>query len=383
MQYRKLGKIDFETSILGFGCMRFPTTDGIPPSKNIDEDEAVKMLRYSIDNGVNYIDTAYPYHQGRSELVVGKALKEGYRNKVKIASKSPTFLINEEGDFERFLDEQLNRLGTDNIDFYLLHTLDRHKWENVVLKFDLLSKCEKAIKSGKINHLGFSFHDEQDMFFEIIDGYDKWEFCQIQLNYLNEEYQAGLKGMKYAAEKGLGIIVMEPLFGGKLSNPSNKITNIFDESDIKRTPTEWALDYIWNMPEVSLLLSGMSNMEQVRQNIEYAEKGKPNMFSQKETEIIEKVKKRFSEIGGVPCTKCSYCMPCPRGVDIPRNFELYNALYMYDALEIIKADYEFTKQDKNGIRVASNCIQCGECEAKCPQHIKISSIMEDIVKKFE
>lgn len=218
MQFRSFGKLDWRVSALGFGCMRLPIMDAGPMSCNICEDEAIRMIRYAIDNGVNYLDTAYVYHGGNSEVVTGKALLDGYREKVKVATKSPTRLIHQASDFDKYLDEQLNRLQTDHIDFYLLHWLDKEKWNNTVLPLNLLTKAEAAVRDGRIGYLGFSFHDHYEIFPKIIDGYDGWTFCQIQYNYMNIQNQAGVKGLKYAAAKGLAVVVMEPLLGGRLAN---------------------------------------------------------------------------------------------------------------------------------------------------------------------
>ncbi|MHB8064958.1 MAG: aldo/keto reductase, partial [Ruminiclostridium sp.] len=310
MQYRKFGKLDFKVSALGFGAMRLPTDediiDGNRLSKNIVEPEAIRMVRYAIDQGVNYIDTAYPYHGGNSEIIVGKALKDGYREKVKLATKSPTWLIKAPEDFDRILDEQLNKLQTDSIDFYLLHSLSAASWKNVILKFDILKRAEAAKEEGKIKHIGFSFHDEGPAFIEIVDGYDKWEFCQIQYNYLDIENQAGLKGLKYAASKGLAVVVMEPLLGGRLANPPKDIKAILDEKGEKRSASYWALQWLWNQPEVSVILSGMSNMEQVEENLSSADKSGVGLFGTQELDTIERVIRKYGERVAIPCTACSY-----------------------------------------------------------------------------
>ena len=228
MQYRRFGKLDWRPSALGFGCMRLPTTDGNPMSGCVDESEAVRMIRHGIDNGINYVDTAYPYHTGKGELAVGKALADGYREKVMLATKSPVFLISRAEDFDRYLDEQLKKLQTDHFDFYLLHALDRQRWENIILKHRVLDRAEAALKDGRISQLGFSFHDNLSAFKHIIDGYDGWTFCQIQYNYMDTENQAGTVGLKYAASKGLAVVVMEPILGGRLANPPAEIRRMFD-----------------------------------------------------------------------------------------------------------------------------------------------------------
>jgi len=380
MNYRKFGKTGFETSILGFGCMRFETTDNAPFSTKIIEDKAISQLRYAIDNGLNYIDTAYPYHGGQSEVVVGKALKDGYRDKVKIASKSPVWSIDKPGDFDKYLDEQLKRLNTDHIDFYLLHALNKSHWKDKVLKHDIINRAELAKKSGKIGHIGFSFHDEFDLFKEIVDAYE-WGFCLLQLNYLNEDYQAGLKGYNLAVEKGMGIAVMEPLFGGKLANVPNSIKEMLNEGSPEKSPVEWALDYLWNLPGISVVLSGMGSMEQVKDNISYASRATANMFSPKESETIKKVQDAFASMPTIPCTKCSYCMPCPVEVDIPRNFELYNESIMFDMLDQVKESY-LNLKNANENSVAESCISCKKCESVCPQNINIADLMREVHTKL-
>jgi len=276
MQYRDFGQIDFKPSALGFGAMRLPIVDD--DSSKIDKKQARQLIYSAIDKGVNYLDTAYVYHQGQSEVFLGEILKNGYRQKVKIATKLPVWVVQSKNDFNRLLDEELTQLQTDHIDFYLFHSLNKDKWSKV-LKFDLINQAEKAISNGKINHLGFSFHDEFSVFKEIVDTYQKWEFCMIQYNFIDESLQAGKKGLKYAAEKGLAVVVMEPLKGGRLATAPPSVQKIWDKAKTKRTPAEWALSWVWNQPEVSLLLSGMSTLPQVEANVKSAEKSKIGMCS--------------------------------------------------------------------------------------------------------
>lgn len=379
MKYRRFGNLDFEVSALGFGTMRFPVkgamTDGNSSSNEVDEKEAIRMIRHAIDQGVNYIDTAYGYHEGNSEIITGRALKDGYRDKVMLATKSPVWLIKKPEDFDKLLDEQLKKLGTDHIDFYLLHAIGRDRWRDTIIRYDVLRQMERAKKDGKIGHIGFSFHDDADAFTEIIDGYDKWEFCQIQYNYLDIENQAGVKGLKYAASKGIGVVVMEPLLGGKLANPPMDVKAILEGSGRDLSPSGWALEWLWDQPEVSLVLSGMSSMQQVEENIASAEHSGVGIQSTSDHEIIERVRRRYAERTVIPCTACSYCMPCPNNVDIPRNFALYNDNVIHENLEGSQRTYNNFMDEDNR---ASSCIQCKVCEEKCPQKIFISEWMPKV-----
>lgn len=371
MKYRKFGNTGIEVSALGFGAMRLPVVKDEEGKNVIDEPEATRIIRDAIDQGLNYLDTAYPYHDGKSEEFCGKALQEGYRDKVYLATKCPTWLMNSTEDFNRILDIQLERLQTDHIDFYLLHALDGNRFENTVLKLGLIEEAEKAKAAGKIRHIGFSFHDNAENFKKIVDAYDKWEFCQIQMNYIDVNNQATIEGMEYAASKGLAVIIMEPLLGGKLATPEKHIADLLPK---EKTPVEWALDFLWNRPEVSLVLSGMSNAEQVEQNLVYADRSAIGMLSDEDVAMLADVKKAYDTMALVPCTKCRYCMPCPFGLDIPATFEAYNktvvsmrkARELYEAIEV-KADA---------------CKSCHRCEKECPQHIAISDKMKDVAKRL-
>ena len=367
MQYRGFGKLDWKVSALGFGCMRFPTKEG---NENIDEPEATRMLRYAIDHGVNYVDTAYPYHDGNSERFLGRALKDGYREKVRLATKLPSWLIKAPEDFDRYLNEQLEKLQTDHINFYLLHAL-KEDWWHQLRDLGVLAWAEGAIADGRIGCLGFSFHDKYEVFKEIIDAYDGWAFCQIQYNYMNEEEQAGTRGLKYAVSKGLAVVIMEPLLGGKLVSPLEPIQEFWDSAAKKRTPAGWALQWLWNQPEVSVVLSGMSTMEQVKENVASANVSALNTLTAEDLALVGRVRDRYRELCPIPCTKCGYCMPCPNCVNIPRNLEIYNEGVMYDKPDQARRAYEWLSEDER----ASACIQCRECEELCPQSIPISEWM--------
>jgi len=386
MLYRKFGKTNEMVSILGFGCMRLPILSGGGPT-DIDEEKSISLIHYAIDRGVNYIDTAYPYHGtgfdkgGASELLVAKALKGGYREKVKIATKLPSWLIQTREDFDRYLNEQLERLETDYIDFYLVHTIKSQLWPG--LQRTRIDEClNRAIKDGRIKYAGFSFHDKLTLFKEVVDYYD-WSFCMIHYNYMDEHYQAGLEGLKYACGKGLGVAVMEPLRGGKLAaNLPEKVQNFLKKSHVEKSPANLALRWVWNQPEVSLLLSGMNSMEQVEENLKAAEEGNVGSLTQEEVMAIEEIKAFFKEKMKINCTACEYCMPCPQGVDISTCFTMYNNYHMFGR-EVASVNNEdiYYLLIPPGKR-ASNCVDCKKCESLCPHGIPISMEMKNVKALF-
>ncbi len=377
MLYRKLGKTGEMVSILGYGCMRLPVIDGNPES--IDEKKAIRLVRYAIDHGVNYIDSAYSYHSGMNEVFLGKALKDGYREKVHLATKLSCKRVNCKEDMDRFLNEQLEKLRTDCIDFYLLHAVKQSYWEKMK-KFGVIDFLERARAAGKIKYTGFSFHDEPDVFKEVVDAYP-WDLCQIQFNYLDENFQAGIEGLKYAAEKGLAVVIMEPLRGGNLaSKVPEEAKKVWDIAEVKRTPAEWAFRYLWDYPEISVVLSGMSEMEHLKENLRIAEQGQPNSLSAEEKSLISEVSEIYRSRIKVNCTNCKYCMPCPMGVNIPRNLSYLNDVFMLDDVENARFQYGvlLLPEEKAG-----NCIECGECEEVCPQNIKIRKMLKEVREKFE
>ncbi|MBN2544269.1 MAG: aldo/keto reductase [Spirochaetes bacterium] len=376
MLYRIMPKINKKLSILGMGCMRLPLTDKKSP-KSIDEKKAAGIVHYAIDNGINYFDTAYPYHEREGEKFIGNALKGNLRKKVYIATKLPTWSVNEFSDMEKFLDEQLINLKTENIDFYLFHALNRKRWE-VLKRVNFEKFIDTAIKKGKIGHIGFSFHDDREIFMEIIKSYE-WEFCQIQFNYLNEEFQAGIEGLKYAHQNGLGVIIMEPLLGGKLAdNLPENIIKLFNKLSKKLSPAQWGLKWIWDKPEVSVVLSGMSNIEQLKENITAADSIGADSLSKEDMEIFELIKNEFNKNKQIPCTSCGYCQPCPSGVNIPTCFNRYNGANIFGNFDEAKIGYlRFVVESEQ----AKNCTSCRICEEKCPQSIEISKEM-DLLKKF-
>jgi predicted aldo/keto reductase-like oxidoreductase len=378
LKYRKFRKLEWKISALGFGAMRLPILDG-EPSK-VDEVKAISMIRYAIDHGVNYIDTAYPYHGGNSEVVVGKALKKGYREKVKVATKMPVWLVNSQKDMDRYLNEQLKKLKLDYLDFYLLHGLRKTRWVKL-MHLNVFEWLEKAIEKGKIGHVGFSFHDDYDMLKKIVDSYDAWTLCQIQYNYLDTAFQAGTAGLKYAASKGLNVAIMEPLAGGLLAvNPPKKIQAIWNMAKIQRTAAEWALQWVWNHPEVSVALSGMSTMNQVIDNIQSANRSGPGTLTDDDQQRILRVREMYYQYGVIRCSGCGYCLPCTVGVDIPQIFTLYNAYYRDNQdQKLIKKYHETVHPEKR----AKRCVKCGRCEERCPQELPIRNILGRVGILFE
>jgi len=368
MKYRKFGRLNWEVSVLGFGAMRLPVIDD--NKGNIDEREAIRMIRYAIDHGVNYLDTAYGYHEGQSECLVGRALKDGYRERVKIATKLPARLVESAQDFDRFFNEQFERLQIEKIDFYLLHGLNGQSWPKV-RDLGVLRWAEDKMAQGHFDYLGFSFHDDYKVFKEIVDAYDNWTLAQIQYNYMDVDYQAGRRGLEYAAGKGLAVVVMEPLRGGRLAKePPVPVTKVWGTAPQKRTPAEWGLLWVWNHPEVSVALSGMSTMEQVKENVATADISKPNNLTSDELSLIGRVREAYNSLSPVPCTGCGYCMPCPNGVEIPRILQMYNEAIMYDDPQIAQSRYQNPDILKEEQR-ADQCVECNECLEACPQKIAI------------
>ena len=376
MQYRTFGHLEWKVSAIGFGCMRLPTVDGTQNAP-IDEAEATRMVRHAIDSGVNYIDTAYVYHGGESENFVGRVLKDGYREKVRLATKLPLWEINGPEDFDRLLDEQLTKLQTDHIDFYLLHALDKNRWRKTVLKHGLLAKAQAALVDGRIRHLGFSMHDDYACLEEILSGSKLFDFCQIQYNYMDIENQAGTRGLQLAASKGLAVVIMEPLLGGRLATPPNDIRADMEAFSIQRSPVDWALQWLWDQPEVSVVLSGMSTFKQVEENLRSADQACIGSFGKEEQVLIASAREKYLSRTAVPCTKCGYCMPCPAGVNIPGNFDIFNFAHLYENLADARQRYQIFFPEPQR---AHNCVACGSCMEVCPQGIPISEWMPKVAE---
>ncbi len=372
MQYRQLGQGDTAISILGMGCMRLPIIDG--DESRIDEERATTLLHRAIERGINYFDTAYPYHQGHSETFLGRALqREGLRDKVLLASKLPSWAIETRTDFDRYLTEQLQRLRTERIDCYLLHAL-KADWWHKLYELGVLEFLDRAIADSRIGCAGFSFHDELPLFKKVVDAYD-WSFCQIQYNYMDEEIQAGRIGLEYAAAKGLGVLVMEPLRGGHLARPAPaELQALWDRATVRRSPAEWALRWVWNHPEVTGLLSGMNELAQIDENCRIADQSRPDSLTTEELDLIGAVRDQLRQRIKVPCTTCGYCLPCPAGVNIPRIFSIYNDCFIYGDRGFPQRIYTITM---NTTELASHCTRCGQCEAACPQQIAIMELLAE------
>lgn len=376
LKYRKFGGIDWEPSALGFGMMRLPKVKE-EYSATIDEEKATKMAHYAFEHGLNYIDTAWPYHSGVSERFVADVV-EGYRDQVRIATKMPSWQIEKHEDLTHYFEKQLNILQTDHIDFYLLHGLNKKRWETYQ-EVDVTSWIDKTLAEEKIDNIGFSFHDSLKVFKNIIDGYD-WDFCQIQYNFLDQNFQAGSKGLKYAAENGMGVVVMEPLRGGLLARePPEPVKQIWETTEEDWSPVEWALRWLWDQPEVSVVLSGMSALDHVKENVNIADQAGVNTLTNDQLAIMEKVKNTYDELYPVQCTGCNYCIPCPNDVAIPTNFELYNFAEVYDQYENRKESYSNMDDKKK----ASSCVACRECVEVCPQNLPIVDLLEEVAAYFE
>ena len=372
MNYREFGKTGKKVSVLGFGLMRLPVIAG--DISRIDEEKSLEMVQYAIENGVNYLDTAYPYHGGESENFTGKLWQHIKRDQVYIADKLPSWLIKEPGDLDKYLLEQLDKLHTERIDFYLLHALNARSWGNLKKNGALEWLAEKQ-KAGLIGHAGFSFHDKYEVFEDIMGSYD-WEFCQIQYNYLDKGFQAGEKGLIIARNRGMGVIAMEPLRGGLLAKqPPADVQNVINSSEYTDSQVSLSLRWVWQQAGIGMLLSGMSELEQVKENVKLA--SSENLaLSENEQNLVLQLEKAYKSRIKVPCTACNYCMPCPQGVAIPSIFHFYNTASIFDDQAWGRKSYTFINEKNQ----ADNYVQCGICETKCPQQISIMSALQQADK---
>lgn len=371
LKTRNFEKLGITTKLLGFGCMRFPTKDG-----KIDEEKALVMIDEAYNAGVNYYDTAYVYHNGESESFIGKALEKYPRDTYYIATKLPVWSLQTKEDVKRVIDEQFARLNKDVIDFYLLHSMQKKAWDKA-LEFEALKVIEEYRKAGKIKYVGFSFHDSYEVFEEIINYYD-WDFCQIQFNYVDTEIQAGYRGYDLAKSKGIPMVIMEPIKGGSLATLPKDVSAPFRKAHPNWSDASWALRFVATHDNVKVILSGMSTLEQVKDNIKTFED--LNELTQEDLNIVKDVANTIKLRTKNGCTGCKYCMPCPAGVDIPNNFSAWNLYYKYEsenaaswAIRQVKAQEGF----------ASKCIKCGKCEAVCPQHLEIRKDLEKVAVEMQ
>ena len=371
MNYRTNPKTGRKHSLLGFGALRFPPMKEDPG--RIDEEESIRMLRYAIDHGVNYIDTAYTYLDGKSEELLAEALKDGYGDKVAVATKLPSMMLAKAEEHEKYLETSLRRLKRDNLEFYLLHGITERYWPTIQ-KLDTVSFIQKKKEEGVVKNIGFSFHGETFAIFKEVIDFAPWDCVQIQLNYMDANIQAGIKGLEYAASKGLAVIIMEPLKGGKLTtNIPQQILDLMDTLEVKRTPADWGLRWVANRPEVTTILSGMSTMDQVKENIDILSDADAGCLSEKEIAILARVAEEYSKLIAYQCTGCAYCRSgCPKKIEIPRIIGMLNDASIYNAYERAKFDINhFIRQPP------STCVVCKKCEDVCPQHLKISDIMKE------
>lgn len=372
MQYNKFGREEMPISRFGMGCMRLPQAKAEDGSEGIDEKEAIRMIRHAVDEGVNYFDTAYAYPG--SEQVVGKAMKDGYREKVLLATKIPLYMIKKQEDYQKILEEQLERLQTDYIDVYIFHCLDRTGWETVKATGGL-EYLEGLKQEGKIRNIGFSFHAEYELFTEIIDFFP-WDMCLIQLNILDQNHQAGLKGLAYAADRNIPVVIMEPLKGGLFgSNVPEEVGELLNGYEEKRSIVEWAFRWLYHHPQIKIILSGVSSMEQLEDNLRIFEKAEPGVMKPEDMELIDKIRDIYAGKVKVGCTGCGYCMPCPSGVNIPEIFKVYNDSFLSAWTEFGKTFYSLVASHSG--KDASNCIECRRCERHCPQGLSIVSTLKE------
>jgi predicted aldo/keto reductase-like oxidoreductase len=356
--------------------MRLPLTD--KKTVKIDESESLKMLRYAIDHGVNYLDLGYPYDMEQHErltLIVARALGNGYRHKIKVTATLPSFLVNSPSDFDRYLDKQLSWLGTDRVDFYLLGGLNRETWPRLQ-ELDVIRWAEGAMSDGRIDRLGFSFHDHFQALRTVLNDYDNWTLGQFQYSYMDIDHHPGVGGLKYTADKGLAIVITEPLRGGRLTRePPESVAKVWAGASPKRTLAEWGLRWVWNHPEVSTVVSDMSTMEQVMENVALAERAEADNLTVPQEVVISQVREAYRKLRPIPCTACRGCMPCPQGIDVPRLFELYNDAIMYDDMETARAIYKMEQHH------VDDCTECGACV--CGKEISILDWLKKLSQDME
>jgi len=375
MQYVPFGKLGFEVSRLGFGAMRIPMVEE-NGERHPDVQRGVELIRHAIDQGVNYVDTAYVYSGKQNEDMVGEALKNGYREKVKIATKLACPYVESRADMDKMLDEQLKKLNVNQIDFYLLHALNRDRWAKMK-ELGAIDFLNDAVRDGRIKYPSFSFHDKYEVFEDILTSYD-WQMAQIQFNYLDINEQAGLRGLKLAGRRGVPIVVMEPLRGGALASPPPEVQKILDRYPVKHSAHDWAFRYVGHFKEVAVQLSGMSTREMVDDNLWIFDDVKVNGLTERDQRMIGRLRAAYKKRMPIPCTGCAYCVPCPKGVRIPRIFSTYNECKMFDRPERLQPSYEYLVKDSAD---ASQCVGCGLCEKQCPQSLPIRDWLQTVHKE--
>lgn len=378
MQYVPFGNHGFDVSRLGFGCMRLPTMKKGEETV-IDREAAIALIRKGIDNGITYVDTAYGYHNGESEIVTGLALKDGYREKVKLTTKLPPWVLNEEADMNKVLDEQLKKLDVPYVDFYILHALNKDSFAKLQ-SFHYPEFLKQALKDGRIKHTGFSFHDDHETFVKILKDFDNWGMAQIQYNYLDDEIQATEKGLRLAGQMGIPLVIMEPLRGGALANPPANVAEVIKNHEKQRSAVEWAFAYIADYAEVATILSGMSNEAQLMDNIAIFDKLTVGGMTEEDKKLVKSLKEAYLSRMPVKCTGCEYCIPCPQDVRIPKIFAAYNDSKKFDNEGSFLRRYaDFAKNGHDG----SKCIQCGHCEGLCPQQLPIMDWLQKIDQEYQ
>ena len=364
MKYRDFGKLGIKGSAFGLGCMRF--NGAASGDTIIDEQKAIGLIRRAIDGGVTYMDTAYIYLDKTSEIVLGKALQDGYRDRVTIATKMPMEYVHDRAEMQALLDEELNKLQTDHIDFYLMHGIDKEKWE-YFKSIGAREFFEDMKREGKIRYKCFSFHGPYEEFEYIINDWD-WDMVQIQYNFMDVENQAGTRGLELAGRLGIPVVIMEGLLGGRLAKAPENVQALYDAFPVKRTPVEWAFRWLCNHPEVATVLSGCNEAEQIDDNLRIFDTVEPGIMSDEELKLMDDVRAAYMSRTRIGCTGCRYCMPCPNGVDIPGVFAAWNNVSLYSVDP--KQDWGLNQIKANGAG-ADNCVACGACEAACPQHLGI------------
>lgn len=373
MQYRLMGRTGVKVSALGFGMLRLPIlSDG-----KVDFDQSVAMVRRAVEGGVNYIDTGRVYLNGQSEQVVGEALSGGLRDRVYVTSKSPWWIMEQPEDFEKFFDESRRAMKTDVIDFYHIHMIMHRGWKEKVIPYRLIEKMEKLKSDGKIRFMGFSFHDRLQLFKKVLDASSGWDFCLIQHNYLDYEYESGVLGPKYAAANGMGVAVMKPVRTGLLADLPQSMRKALYSTGIKKSDVEWALDYLWDIPEVGVVVSGMNSLDDVEANLKYAAKAQPNMLNPDERKALGEAIRAFRQIPGhIDCTGCYQCIPCPQNVAIGYIFAyVYNNYLVHQNMKRALADYTVSMSPIQRGAPASDCTGCGACLNRCPQRLDIPKLL--------